>query len=181
MSTEPIIAETMPAGLNTYQPQERQIFHYFNGEKVVPADPMILFRKVMAKGPDLDADMKAASFPGFNKGDEAYIKMTETLRGIFNIKSVEEGGLSGPELEELLNKFLDYCEWLKKKWNLIPTSATETSAPTASSSDASPTIPNTSDSGSTAPASSIDVPSPSLSAMVSPQEKSAQAWSIGEM
>ncbi len=169
----------MPPGLDVYQPKERFIFKYFNGEKMVVADPLVLYKRIQGKATELSTDMSAASFPGYKKADDAYENLSNNLRTIFRIKPLEEGGLTPTELEDLLNQFLEYSNWAKKKWNLIPISPTETSASTDSSSADASATSNTTASGSTEKESKTDVPTSSPLAPASAPEPSTQAWSIG--
>lgn len=172
--------ELPPVGLDVYQPKERYIFKYFNGEKLVLADPLILYRRVMAKINEIDMDMKAATFQEYSKADEAYDHMVVTLQKVFKIKPLEEGGLTPTELEELFSQFSEYCHYHKKKWNLIPTSQMETSDSIVYSSEGSQPIKNTSDTISTCNDPLIEKPISSPLGQVLQGVESTQEWSIGE-
>lgn len=148
---------------NFYTPKERKIYRYFNGEKVVHADPMILYKKIMAVGQELAVDIDVAKSPckeAIQADDEAVRK----LREIFEVKPVTSDGkgLGEAEVIELFDHFWEFLEGLKK--NSSPSSTTSTSA---SSPPADSVTPSTSASGSSANGSSSSKPEPSLSGSAS--------------
>lgn len=171
--------ETMPANLDIYQPKERFIFKYFDGEKMVVADPLILYKRLSSKIDEIEICVKTSSFPGYDKAEESYEKLVLTIRKIFKIKALEEGGLTPTELEDLLSQFLEYCHWNKKKWNPIATSPMEISEISVPSPEGSQPMQNTSDSGSTENVPNTVGQNPMQSERGSPTEHSTQAWSIG--
>lgn len=131
-----------------YHPRERMIYHYFDGQKVVHADPLQLERKLMDVGPELSIDMKVAKSISKDAA-KAHTEMVKKCREIFNVKSVEEGGLTELETVLLLEHYLAYTDEVKKNWSRIVTPPTATSAPYACSLDVAPPTPNSSGSGST--------------------------------
>lgn len=139
-----------------YKPQERLIYRYFNGKDEVPADPLLLWKKVMAVGPELSIDIKVSTSP--SKGAAAaHTELLSKVRGIFNLKTLDDGGLSELETVELFNHFLIYCERLKKNTSRFATSSSNSVDSVISSMEDPPTR-NSSDSGSTASVPSTDVP-----------------------
>ena len=150
-----------------YSVNERLIYQYFDGTKVVRADPLILFKKVMNVGLELSVDMKVANSPMKSAG-ESYTKAVGKIRSLFAIKPFEEGGLTEVESFGLLNHFLDYCEQVKKNSSFFVTSSNKWATASAKSSDQTTTP--ISESGSTASDSSIDEPPKSPSEPESPSE-----------
>lgn len=169
----------MPEGLDCYKPSERLIYKYWDGEKEVLADPIVLYRRIMSKAAELDADMSAAKFPGFEKAEEAHASLVSKLQKLFKVRPMAEGGLTDTQLEELLDHFLAYCDWLKKKPLTTPTCVGETSASSDSSSVENPATTNMSASGSTESEPSTALPTPLPSDTPLPTAQSSQAWSIG--
>ncbi len=131
-----------------YHPKERTIFHYWNGEKVIDADPLPLYKKMMEVGPELKVDLQVSNSQ-LKDAPIAHDKAIGKIRKIFTLKSFDEGGLTEVETIALLEHFLIFCEYKKKGGNQPPTSQTETSPPTPPSSDGSQAMENTSPSGST--------------------------------
>lgn len=135
-----------------YRPKDRLIYSYFDGQRVVKADPMVLHKRLMEVGPDLSVEMKVAASE--SKDAATYHgKLIERIRKIFDVKTLTEGGLGEVETTELLDHFLTYCGRIKKKDSPPPTSPGATSPPSASSPVANPATPSSSPSGSTANAS----------------------------
>lgn len=152
---------------NLYLPKDRLIFYYGDGQRVVAADPMELWRNFE----EVRGDLAAASMVARSQSKDAgkmYRKMVEYIRKIFDVKPLKEGGLTEQETTDLLNSFLLYCDELKKNSRRYPTSRTATPEPSASSSGDSPPTPSGSGSGSTEKGPSTDVPAPSPSVPASP-------------
>ncbi|RJQ24623.1 hypothetical protein C4577_07590 [Candidatus Parcubacteria bacterium] len=99
--------------IDGYKPKDRLLFSYFNGEKTIKADPMVLHRKLMEVGTELSLDMQVASSPSKDR-IKAQIAMVEKIQGIFSLKKYEDGGLTEVECGELLDNFMDWCNKLKK-------------------------------------------------------------------
>lgn len=133
---------------DTYKPTERVIYNYWDGEKMIRADPMVLFKAIMAAGADLWIDIKV-SMSEMKDAPKAFDNAVKKIRGIFNVKSLTDGGLTEAETLNLFDSFLVYVEELKKNSKTFPTLPTATSVPLGNSTGASPPTPNTSDSGST--------------------------------
>lgn len=151
---------------DVYHPRERLIYYYWNGAKHVAADPIALYKRMMAQGPELSIDIKVANSASKDAG-KAHDALVGRIRTIFDLKPLTDGGLSELESAQLLDHFLVYCERLKKNSSPSPTSSTTT----ADSPTSSPTVPPTSNSsvsGSTANGPSTDGPGPSPMASGSP-------------
>lgn len=115
-----------------YRPKERLIYPYFDGEKMVNADPMDLYCRLAEKAGDLDADLQIAYSPSKDRF-KAREKMYERIRSIFDLKPHKEGGLTKGECEALLENFISWCNKLKKNSPLPQTSSTVTSTTTKES------------------------------------------------
>lgn len=143
-----------------YDPGERLIFTYHDGTKKVRADPMVLYKKVMASRAELSIDRKVADSPS-KDAMTAHGRLVDRIRAIFQLKLFEEGGLTEQETVELLDHFLFFVDEIQKKTNPSPTSWTETSAPSSSAAEDDRRTANTSDCGSTANGSSTAALTPS--------------------
>lgn len=108
---------------DVYQPSERLIYSYFDGQKTVKADPMELYKKTMAVGPELAIDIKVATAP-IKGNKEAHESMLKKIRGIFSLKTLHEGGLTEIETVNLFDHFMTYCETVKKNSPISATSST---------------------------------------------------------
>lgn len=157
-----------------YSPMERVIYSYFDGQTVVQADPMMLFRKLAVRQQDMALWARVAD----SQSKDAVMaedKFLEHVRAIFGVKPFEGGGLTVQETKDLLDHFYGYCVLLKKNSSGSSTTAGATSVPTGqptsvSSAESSPPPPtrNTSPSGSSSEEPSTDSPLPSPSDVVSP-------------
>lgn len=163
-----------------YHPKERKIYWYFNGDVVVRADPMAIYRKLMEVRFELANHFKVSESPFYKDkpdGKVAAQKAQAMIRNIFDLKTFSEGGLTELEAEEVLNHFIFYMDVLKKNSNQTPTSPEETSASSEPSSEESPPIPNTLDSGSTENDSSSGKQEQSPSEQALPSEDTNQKTS----
>lgn len=134
---------------DVFNPTERKIYSYFDGEKTVKADPMALYKKIAGIGPELSIDIKVAQSRS-KDNVKAHTQAMEKVRGIFNIKPFEEGGLTEAELQALLDHFLTYCEGVKKNSKMFTTSLPSSEASPTSTEPAVQIIQPSSGSGSTA-------------------------------
>jgi hypothetical protein len=129
-----------PERLDTFLPQERNIFSYFDGEKLIKADPLPLWTLAVSE---------------HHEATQGHDELVSKIRKHFNVKSFEEGGLLDVECVDLLLQFKAYCDSIKKKQVTTPTSS-ETISPSSSSiSEESLHTKNGSDSGSAAKEPSI--------------------------
>jgi len=126
---------------DVYKPKERNIYSYYNGEGMVACDPILLYKSLMKHGPSLSIDIKVANSP--SKGaEQAHDSMVKTIREIFSVKPLEEGGLTEAETVGLLDHFLIYSERIKKNSSPSATIWTPT-PPSAISGEGQPTSSTT--------------------------------------
>ena len=141
------------SGLDHFFQEERKIFRFFDGVKIRSVDPMPLYAQVLAKQGEIAADFKIARM---EMADDkivipAHNRVTKTIRGIFNLKSLQdgfevEGTLTDEEVLLTLDKFLLYVNDLKK--NSPQSSTLSVSENGLSQEDGKEVMKNTSDSGS---------------------------------
>lgn len=148
-----------------YMPAERLIYRYFNGRQVVHADPLVLYRKIMDKGPDLAVDIQVANSPS-KDAVLAHSKVLEKVREIFDLPvtdpfAMDKGGLSEVEHFHLLDHFMGYADNVKKNSSRFVISAKPLAAASPVTSDASPPISSSSDSGCTVTDQPTETPTPS--------------------
>lgn len=146
---------------SVYKPGQRLIYKYWNGKDWVFTDPMVIYQKMAAVGPELYIDMKLSE----SISKDAPLgrrNLLKKIRDIFDVKLYEEGGLTQTETVNLLFHFITYCEWIKKNSSLLPTPvvAPSPSTPQPSSPDVAPTTPPSSDSGSSKDEPSSGPPEP---------------------
>lgn len=163
-----------------YSLKERCIYRYCKGDFdadgkpiITYADPLVLWKKLMEKGPELIARMKVA-FSESKGNIKSHSELVKQIQEAFEVKPYEEGGLTQPETIDLLNHFMVYMGRLKKNSSDYPTGPEEgTSGTSVSPSPDSPPTPNTSDSASTTNEPSTEVPPLSPSEQASPSEQSS--------
>lgn len=131
---------------DVYHPKERLIYYYWNGMKLVSADPIILYKKFMDVAPSLSVNIKVSESTSKDAG-KAHEEAQENIRYIFDLPTFENGGLTRIEADGLLNHFLEYCYTLKKNSNRFTTSSTNSEDSKGSSEGNQPTD-NLSPSGS---------------------------------
>ena len=144
---------------DTYHPGERLIYRYWDGGKFITADPLVVYKRMMTKGPELSVDIKVARSASKDAA-KANDRMIEKIREIFAVKPLDQGGLAEVETVELMDHFLVYCQQVKKNSRPSATSSTPTVDSTFSS-NGSPTTSNSSASGSIVGESDSAVPTPS--------------------
>ena len=116
-----------------YKPKERKLYKYWDGQKIVEEDPMILWKRMMEVRPELITSIKLSQ--SIHKDAVlGHNDMVSYMRKIFFVKPYGEGGLTESELSNLFDHFMSFCWTVKKKVNTYATSATETSPSTESSS-----------------------------------------------
>lgn len=156
------------SGPDLYRPRERLIYRYFDGRRTVAADPQVLYKRLMAVGPELSIDITVAQSPSQDAAKASDAAVAK-IRGIFGLKPLEEGGLTEIEAGNLLDHFVAYCEAVKKNSRTPATSAPSSPAPSPPASAAGgPATASSSGSGSTASGASTGPPEPSVSAPASP-------------
>lgn len=123
---------------DVYEPGARRIYSYFDGEKVVAADPMVLWRNLMEVRGDLSAHLSLAFAPMDSKDKpQAYAKAAALSRKIFSVREFHEGGLTEAEAVNLVQHFWRYCDGVKKNSPPSPSWSAATSAAPAPTSDTS--------------------------------------------
>jgi hypothetical protein len=134
-----IMSEQSDKAPDIFQPDERLIFHFFDGEKVVRADPMILWERMKERWNDLWVDAAVAFSQLDVKGKkEAREKWFANVCWIFKVRELDgSGGLTRAEIQGLYASFQTYCEWAKKKYKSTATSP-ETTLPTPESTTGEP-------------------------------------------
>ena len=153
--------------LEIWTPGERRIFAYFDGQQVRKADPIVLYKELMARGPEIDISRKVAASES-KDALKAHGDLVALIREVFGVQTLAGGGLTDPEVVDLLDYFLGYVEDVKKKCPSPLTSPGATSAAMASSSAKGQAIPPSSAFGSTASGNSTSKRQPSPSAPASP-------------
>lgn len=174
------IRSKLPGGdrLDFYSPGEQLIYSFFNGRDIVRADPMTLYKRVAARGGDLDAARKVAVSTLLKPADvsKAHDDVIRYIREIFDLPAPKGLDCTGTLTEEdcvgLLDHFYTFVGVKKKGPSPTPTPAAGTSGATPSSSAAAQATPSSSPSGSADSASSTENPAPSPSASPSPSDSS---------
>ena len=95
--------------LDVYRPVKRLIFSYFNGQGMVQADPMTLYRKLVLQVVDLKKNLQA--FYSAKTEPEAvtsYADLVSKVNQAFSIQSYEEGGLTSIETLACWDQFLRF-------------------------------------------------------------------------
>lgn len=102
-----------------YKPRHRLIYSYWDGSRIVHVDPMTLYKKVMAKGPEISIAIKIANSPS-KSAPQGHEDVLKNVRDIFEVVpwDPKKGtGLTESEAFELLDHFLSYCDNVKKNTN----------------------------------------------------------------
>lgn len=150
-----------------YRAKERLIYQYWDGERIIKADPQVLFKRIMEHGPELSIDLKVGRST-LKGAKESHDRALQTIRTAFEIKAPDPSKpldcsnvLTELEVERTLDDFLSWVDKLKKKLPTTPTPVEAALPNTESSSAASPPTANGLASGSTATAVSTEQPTPS--------------------
>jgi hypothetical protein len=151
-----------------YKPEQRQIYKYWDGTAWVLADPLVIYQRMAAVGPELYIDMKLSE----SISKDAHLgrkNLLAKIRKIFDLAEYADGkGLTQAETVALLHHFIVYCEYVKKNYSPSPTSAAapSPSTPPPASADAAPATPTSSPSGSSdaEPSTAPQEPSPTAQA-----------------
>lgn len=109
--------EDVPVG---WSPRERVVYQFFDGDKLVKVDPIVVFKRISAVAPELSTSITVALSPSkdaTSAHDDALIH----IRKIFDIKPYAEGGLTDTEAFTLLDDFTAWCNRLKKNIKNGPT------------------------------------------------------------
>lgn len=158
---------------DTYRPREQLIYHYWDGQKMRSVDPVKVYKKMAEVGQELSANIRVSTSP--SKGAaKAYESVVKAVRGIFDLQSFEEGGLTEIDTVGLLDHFLIFCGRLKKNTSPSSMSSTSLEDSKTSSEAVAPPITSSSDSGSTASDPSTEKLASSPTEPPSPGEVSNQ-------
>lgn len=164
-----------------YLPNERGIYPYFNGERMVNADPIALYKRVMEVWPELsiDATVARSTLLADKETIKGHTAMTDKIRGIFQLKPLTNGiecvgTLTDKQATDLLDHLLIYCERLKKNSSRSATLSTKPAdlPPSSEASQATPPLPA---SGCAASEPPIAGPGPSPSEQQSPSASTTPA------
>ena len=152
-----------------YRPKERFIYRYWDGAKEVSADPLVLYKKVMACSHEIAIDSKVALSES-KDALKAHNSLLDNIRKIFGVKEYKdgEGGLTEVETDDLLNDFLLYADNVKKNSSPFAISSDTTEDSTPTSEEKSPPTSSTSGSGSTESGPTTNDPPPPPSGPPSP-------------
>ena len=147
---------------DVYHPKKRMIYSYWNGDKLIDSDPLVLYKRMMDHSTDISIDMKVSSSASKDSG-KAHNNLIKSIREIFEIKPLAEGGLTEIETVNLLDHFIIYSEWVKKNLNPSATSSNSLEESNSSSEESQATL-NSLESGSIEKGSSTEEPVLSTSA-----------------
>lgn len=132
-SEAPKGVEPAPADY-AFTAEERSIYYFFDGTRVVRADPIELWRKYSKVAGSLHTAQAVAASPS-KDAEEQYDKMVGYIHEIFGTKRLaQEGGIEDVLAVRLLDHFLSYLDVLKKNMKRSATSPTTTSPATPPSS-----------------------------------------------
>lgn len=162
-----------------YAEEETLLYCYWNGNRYIFQDPMVLYKRAMEVGPELSVNIQVARTP--IKGNiEASNALLAQIRKIFDIPPYDpdkpgESGLTEVALTKLLAHFLTYCDIIKKNIlePLTPQPTSEVTAlPTTSATAADQITSPTSATISTEESPSSAMPTVPPSVSESPSDSS---------
>ena len=99
--------------------RNRDIFKYFNCQRVVKADPLVLWRALQQNEDYRQEDFKLLKAPALR--NEIIGKLAGIVRQVFGVQLPEDGGLTELECLELLQSFILYAGLQKKSTEPMPT------------------------------------------------------------
>ena len=135
-----------------FLPCEQEYYPYWDGKRMRKGDPLTILRKLYsAEGMNLDSELNVAALPS-GEALEAHGNIFRAIRGAFDVKTIEEGGLLDTKCKELMIHFMAWCE---KKNQSMPPSPTCYPSTLDASADQQPEA-SFSDFGKTEPEPSID-------------------------
>lgn len=92
--------------------RNRFIFAYWNGQKIVKGDPMVLWRSLQQHEDYREDDFKLIQVEALR--NKIIGKLACVVRDVFCIKSVEDGGLTELECLDTLRAYIEYSGFQKK-------------------------------------------------------------------
>lgn len=105
--------------LDVFKPSKRLVYTYWDGTKDVTADPMRVYKKLLAAWKPL-----SQSFQEMARGSgEAYEVAIGLLQKVFGLKTPEQGGLGETEVLALFRHFWEYCTSFYEEEPPAPTPA----------------------------------------------------------
>ncbi len=143
------------SGWNPFRPEDRFIFHYFDGTKIVRRDPMEIDTRLEPFWAELRVDLQLASPDSMSSPADkakARAEVITKVKAVFDVESLsQDGGLTLAEQVGLLNGYLVWSGRVKKNSSPLPTSAEVEPTASPPSLDAPSVTSNGTDSGSTVP------------------------------
>lgn len=99
--------------------KERQIFRFYDGEKMVGRDPITIQTKLATSHADWEVDI-ALLRGGTKESFEAYDRLVSGARNAFGVKAFDEvdgkeSGLLDAEVMEILIDYVGFLDEVKKK------------------------------------------------------------------
>lgn len=104
-----LLKKLLPARRRTYSEEERCIYAYWDGQRLLRVDPKALWKQLMSIWPELSVDLLVARSPSKDAA-KASATADAKLQKLFSVKPLDEGGLTETELRSLLDHFWDYCD-----------------------------------------------------------------------
>jgi hypothetical protein len=106
--------------------KSREIFRFWDGQRITSRDPMVLWIDLKN-----DPEFLLERHPKLiDAGDDEAIKLgVRAVQRVFGVKAMEHGGLTHLESINLLGAFLDYMAGLKKSTSPTPTSPAPSESP----------------------------------------------------
>lgn len=93
---------------DVYYPTDRLVYSYWNGSELIKVDPLTLYKRFIKRGPEIDK-LRSKALEQTEEGVKAHSDLLVILRELFNLKPMEEGGLSEIETLEAFDHFFTYC------------------------------------------------------------------------
>lgn len=145
--------------------RSRMIFKYWDGKRTRLADPMVIYRELMANDEFQMDDLKLITvkdlFP------KIVGRLAKVARDVFKLKTVEEGGLTDMEAVQNLRAFIEYSGFQKKSTE-SPQTSPQSTEPTVS-----PDSQDVSDTNDPSASCSTSIESPSGMPSELPQESAS--------
>ena len=137
--------------VDVFLPKERLIYQFFDGQVLRAVDPMEMYKKVSPKLGIIAADSKALKVPESKFAKDAHTRLIALIRELFEIKPLNQGGLTELETLAVFDHWWDFTCTVKKNSSPSPTDAEATlpSTPSATEEAKDSGTWNISDSGST--------------------------------
>src|SRR5574340_1110081 len=95
--------------------RRRKIYRFFDGTNLRRVDPLPLHQALVDVGPELDIDLRL-SVSIHKDAPKGHANALKTIRKVFEVTPYEEGGLTEAETTGLLNHFLSYVGFLKRRF-----------------------------------------------------------------